>query len=105
VDSLKIFEPVGHQNEEPLFLSRGLRVAGFRVMGAGRTHGKFIIDGPARIEAIGWGMAAEMAEAAKKGAVDLLYSLSINEYRGERKPQMLIKSIPEDGYEPGTACR
>ncbi len=96
VDSLGIFEPVGHQNEEPHFVTRGVRVAGFRAMGAGRTHGKFILGAPGRIEAIGWGMAEEMAEAAKKSAVDLVYTLSINEYRGERKPQMLIKRLLND---------
>ncbi|HSV95868.1 MAG TPA: single-stranded-DNA-specific exonuclease RecJ [Spirochaetota bacterium] len=105
VDSLRIFEPVGHRNEEPLFLSRGFRVAAFRAIGAGRTHGKFILEGPGRIEAVGWGMAGEMAEAAKKGAVDLLYTLSINEYRGERKPQMLIKSISDGKSESDEAKR
>ncbi len=105
VDSLGIFEPVGHRNEEPLFLSRGLRVAAFRAMGAGRTHGKFILEGSGKIEAVGWGMAGEMSESAKKGTADLLYTLSINEYRGERKPQMLIKSIVDDKRESDAADR
>lgn len=93
VESLKIFEPVGHQNEEPLFISRGVRLSGFRTMGADRTHGKYTIEGPGRVEAVGWGMAAEMATAAKSPDVDLVYTLSVNEFRGECRPQMLIKAI------------
>ena len=45
------------------------------------------------VEAVGWGMAAEMATAAKCPDVDLVYTLSVNEFRGECRPQMLIKAI------------
>ncbi len=97
VESLKLFEPVGHRNEEPLFISRGVRPSAFRTMGAGQAHGKFTIDGPAGVEAIGWGMAAEMAAAARGAEVDLIYSLSLNEFRGVTRPRMLIKAITQRG--------
>ena len=97
VESLAMFEPVGHQNEEPLFISRGVRLSAFRAMGADRTHGKYTIEGQGRVEAVGWGMADEMAMAAKCPDVDLVYALSVNEFRGEKKPQALIKAIlPRD---------
>jgi hypothetical protein len=49
----------------------GVRLSGFRTIGAGRTHGKYTIEGSGRIEAVGWGMAAEMAVAAGDMHVDL----------------------------------
>ncbi|TAL37092.1 MAG: single-stranded-DNA-specific exonuclease RecJ [Spirochaetes bacterium] len=88
VRDLALFEPYGHMSEEPLFLTRNVEVD-FRSFGGKGTHGKFLFPHNPGIEAVGWGMAERMKEAAG-GPIDLVYRLELNEYGGRSNPRMLI---------------
>ena len=43
------------------------------------------------VEAIGFGLGARLAQAS--GSVHLAYRLDVNEYRGERSPQLILEHL------------
>ncbi|MGH8003971.1 MAG: single-stranded-DNA-specific exonuclease RecJ, partial [Limisphaerales bacterium] len=83
VETLELFAPFGPANSRPVFVTRGLELAGLPVL-VGNNHLKFRARQGNQIhEAIGFGMGnwlprlASVAERA--GFVDLAYTLDFNE--------------------------
>jgi len=86
---LRHLEPFGVGNPAPVFVSRGVALAGSpRTMGKEGKHLKLrLADGAAGLDAIGWGMG-ERARALGAGApVDVVFRLERDEYNGESRLQ------------------
>lgn len=86
--------PHGMGNPRPVFLARGLEVAG-RPRTVGTNHLKLTVrqDGVAR-PAIGFGLAERIPPASLEGRrVDALYQLTVNEWRGRQEAQLQLKDL------------
>ncbi len=94
ISSLKILEPFGKGNEEPLFLTNNIKPESFTRFGKIQTHGKFIFNNKMNLTAIGWGMADIMEELFNNSTeLDIVYRLENNEYNNRTYPRMIISGI------------
>ncbi len=93
VKELSVLHPFGQMNEEPVFLSRNIRVDEFLRFGSDKQHGKYCIGNGSRIEAIMWNGADEMEQRAAKGQVDIVYRLENNEFNGKVRPRLILLDI------------
>jgi len=90
---LRHFEPFGVGNPTPVFLSRGVRLAGPpRVVGAdglklrltGTTHDR---------DALGWGMGELASELPVEQPLDIAYRIERDTYQGESRLQLRIADV------------
>ncbi len=92
LDYLELVEPSGYGNQQVQFVSRNLKVASMRTVGADKSHLKLAVTD-------GWvtydGIAFRQGHwAAKKPAhVDLLYRFELNEFNGRKNLQLNIQDI------------
>jgi single-stranded-DNA-specific exonuclease len=99
--ALQQLAPFGMGNREPMFLSKGIMVEGIRTVGAEGKHLKLELraqssEPRAVVEGIGFGLG-EMATKIKTGdRVDIVYSISENEWNGDKKLQLKIKSLDKN---------
>ena len=81
VNSLKLMEPFGSGNPEPVFLLKGVRMRGLRVL---RDHLKFNLNlNGCHVQGIGFFMADKISDAS--GSVDLGFKLKETRFRGKRR--------------------
>ena len=97
VETLELFAPFGPANSRPVFVSRGLELAGLPAL-VGNNHVKFRVrQGNLMREAIGFGMGSWLprlaAVAERSGFVDLAYTLDFNEWNGQKKIQLHLKDV------------
>jgi len=96
-------EPFGASNHDPLFMIKGVKVVSRRKMGQKEgfenAHLKITISEDCSglsnhvVEGIGF-FNSEFADVINDGdIVDIMYKPSINEWKGEFKPQMMIQDI------------
>lgn len=90
-------EPFGMANPEPVFLIRGAEAETVSRCGRDGLHlrGSFRQDRNTR-NGIGFNMGSQ-ADDLPGRAVDLLISPTINEFRGERKPELRLNAIRTGG--------
>lgn len=84
-------EPYGQKNPKPSFLLRGIAVKVDRLIGKDGQHLKLILqEGNNALEALFFNHDIR----AKQGdTIDILFTISRNDYRGLVTPQLLIKQI------------
>jgi len=96
--------PHGIGNARPVFLSRDVRVREAREVGTG--HLKLRLDaGDTTIDAIGFGLVERHPPAGLTDQrVDVVYQLTVNEWRGRRSAQMKLLDLrPAGGEVEGSA--
>lgn len=93
-DELEKFSPFGAGNPEPLFMTHDVEVVEARPVGADEKHGKFTLkQGDKTVAAIGFGHGKH-AETLQPGhKLDMVYSVEVNEWNGNRELQCVIKDI------------
>jgi single-stranded-DNA-specific exonuclease len=85
-------EPCGYANPAPLLLSRRAIVRGARAVGAEGRHLKLTLsDGQARWGAIAFRQGQWAGQLPPR--IDVVYSLEINEWRGEKRLQLNVKDL------------
>jgi len=91
LEILDEFQPYGQKNPKPSFLIRDAFVKVDRVIGKDRRHLKLILEkGNYSIESLFFNYDTDVRRGNK---VDILFSVSRNEYRGLVTPQLLIKEV------------
>jgi single-stranded-DNA-specific exonuclease len=101
VTSLRILEPFGESNRQPIFVSRGLFQKS-PPMVVGRRHLKILVDGPdGPLDAIGFDMAERIGDLRDGSRpFDLAYVPRMNSYKGTENIQLVIKDFkPSEGME------
>jgi single-stranded-DNA-specific exonuclease len=93
---LKMFEPLGEDNPEVIFVTKGLEVVGYpRVVG--KEHLKFKVREHKRhvYEAIAFRRSSEILnlKTGKEDHVDLVYSFGENTFNGATKIQLVVKDL------------
>ncbi|MDQ0192721.1 single-stranded-DNA-specific exonuclease RecJ [Paenibacillus wynnii] len=86
--------PFGMSNPMPRFIVRGATVKETRTMGQGGKHLKLVLQqGHDSIEAVAFGKG-DLAGLLPAGtAIDVLAELSVNEWNGSRKPQLMLQDL------------
>ncbi len=94
-EELELLEPLGTGNEAPLFAARDLSVSGIGIFGKNRNVVKCrLSDGIETRDAVYFGDADSFVNYVNqkgKEPLSVVYGLSVNEYRGERSPQLKIR--------------
>lgn len=98
ITELEKLGPFGQGNQRPVFASRGLRLIGKpRIIGSGNDHLQFVVrDSGATIACVAFGMAAMEKKLLEADYFSLAYEPQINEFRGIRTPQLIVKDIKFD---------
>lgn len=98
IDELEMLGPFGMSNAVPKIVFRGLEVKEVRKMGKESKHLKLRFQQKGeQLEAVAFGLG-HLADVLPEGTkVDVLGELSVNEWNGNRKPQLMIQdlSVPE----------
>ncbi|TBL81594.1 single-stranded-DNA-specific exonuclease RecJ [Paenibacillus thalictri] len=104
VDSIRqldLLAPFGMGNPSPRFLFNGLTVRELRSIGKERQHIKLVLaqaateagTGTEAVDAVGFGKGESLEFISASSHLDVLGELSINEWNGTRKPQIMIKDL------------
>lgn len=94
-DQIGLLQPFGHGNDEPVWVTRDVRVVEARRMGKQAQHLKLRLhDGLGSAgEAVAWNMGDRAAEFPRNVRVDIAYTLELNEWQGRRTLQMKVKDL------------
>ena len=94
---LSQMEPHGEANQAPRFLIQNLVDAGgTKAVGADESHLRVVLQHPGSattMTGIAFGQAAWAGHLEAGGAVDIIASLEINEFRGQRNLQLMVEDI------------
>ncbi|WP_159881191.1 single-stranded-DNA-specific exonuclease RecJ [Paenibacillus puerhi] len=98
IRQLELLGPFGMGNPVPRFIFTKLGVGDMRTIGKERQHLKLTLTDPAAeaaasIEAVGFGKGVLSEWISPSAQVDVLGELSINEWNGVRRPQVLIQDL------------
>ena len=90
---LQGLEPTGYANATPTFMSRNVPVQSFRVVGSDQSHLQLAVGHPGRnvLSCIAFRQGAWAGKLPER--IDLVYTLGINEFRGQRKLQLQVQDI------------
>ncbi len=85
-------QPTGYGNPEAVFITRNVRVARARPVGAEGKHLKLTVtDGWLTFDAIGFQMGHLASQLPAQ--VDILYTFEINEYNGKQSLQLNLRDL------------
>jgi len=94
---LSQMEPHGEANEAPRFLIQNLVDAGgTKAVGADESHLRVVLQHPGSattMTGIAFGQGTWAGHLKAGGAVDIIASLEINEFRGQRNLQLMVEDI------------
>jgi single-stranded-DNA-specific exonuclease len=92
VDLLRGFGPYGMGNREPLFISRAVRLLGCQAVGKDASHLKCkVMQDERALPAIGFSLMTKVADSSLP--MDIIYTIGVNEWNGNREIQLQIKDI------------
>ncbi len=91
---LNQFEPFGPQNLSPVFIAKGVDLAG-TAMQVGKNHLKFAVsqNGSAVFNCIGFGLADDIEKINSKQKFDICFHIEENVWRDQKSVQLNIKGI------------
>ena len=93
VEQLKLLEPFGEQNREPIVVYRNLKIASIRALTEGKHLKLMLKDDNEVIDAIGFNLGNLSEEYLIGDKVDVVGTLEINKYNGQEKIQINIKDM------------
>ena len=91
-EEIERLAPFGNGNPLPKFVSQSLRVVQDRRIGRDGAHRRLLLqDKEERRQTAVWWRSADVELPG--GAVDIAYTLGVNEYRGERTAQLTLEAV------------
>jgi single-stranded-DNA-specific exonuclease len=94
VEQMRLLEPCGYANPQPVFASTGLEVISARLVGADGRHLKLAVRDPktrTAMDAIAFRMGEWYDNLPSR--VDLAYAVEINEFNGRKALQLNVKDM------------
>jgi single-stranded-DNA-specific exonuclease len=99
--------PFGAGNPSPRFLFRALRILDQRTMGKDNRHLKLQVvpwtpqgvQKPTAIDAVGFGRGSLLDRLSATDRLELVGELTLNEWNGKMKPQILIQDLRVPGLQ------
>lgn len=95
-EKLQVLSPFGMGNPEPTFVTRGVEIEDIRVLGKEGKHLKLRLKGtssPFPLEAICFGMVERFSSLKLGEHIDVLFTLDMNEWNGNRSLQLKVKDM------------
>lgn len=93
VEWLRLLEPFGEGNPEPVLVSLRAQVVG-RPRAVGRGHLRFTLrQGASVVDAVGFGMGDRLAEVETGSEVDVAFALAVDRWSGEPRAQLKVKDF------------
>lgn len=97
VQQLARLEPFGNANPTPRVVVHGLSVKDVRTLGKENNHLKLTVEQDGRaIEAIAFGIGEDRAKLEPGMRIDMLGELSVNEWNGSRRVQLIFQDWRTD---------
>ncbi|MGO4269814.1 single-stranded-DNA-specific exonuclease RecJ, partial [Paenibacillus sp. TAF58] len=98
IEQLEKLAPFGMGNPAPRFMFTDLSLGDIRTMGKEKQHLKLALsqlkeEVSCSVEAVGFGKGSLAGLIAPAAKVDVLGELSINEWNGVRKPQIMMQDL------------
>ncbi|KRF18530.1 single-stranded-DNA-specific exonuclease RecJ [Paenibacillus sp. Soil787] len=98
IEQLEKLAPFGMGNPAPRFMFTDLSLGDIRTMGKEKQHLKLALsqmkeEVSCSVEAVGFGKGSLVGLIAPAAKVDVLGELSINEWNGVRKPQIMMQDL------------
>lgn len=93
IESLNLLEPFGMNNEEPLFILKNVPVSNYILMKEGK-HLKLELNYPSvKLFGLYFNQGTIVHELKQKISIDLIGTLSINEFRNQKTINFIIKDV------------
>jgi single-stranded-DNA-specific exonuclease len=96
VDNISKLEPYGMGNPRPLFVIKDIEVERTKTRGCGTDgkHLKFVGNrGSVTLDGIGFSLTERYVKLGQPASMDVAFSVDINEWNGNIKPQMVIEDF------------
>ena len=98
LNELENFRPFGEGNRKPLFVAKNLKLVNFDKVGAEKKHLRLLVSHPEgqprKAIAFGFGDRGDKLKVGQM--IDLVFSVDINEWNGNREIQLKVIDIKED---------
>ena len=92
-EELDFLEPCGVSNPVPLFVMCSLTAVSVSAIGNGK-HTRFIFEkNGVTMQAVYFGSAPDAVGISAGDGVDVLFNLNVNDFHGNRTPQLLLRDI------------
>lgn len=100
LEQLELLRPFGMGFEKPMYMLEDLSASNVRKIGAARNHLKIdLTNGVNSLDTIGFGLG-EVADNITPGVkLSVVGDLQVNEWNGNKKPQLLLKDILSDDWQ------
>lgn len=92
VNELRLLEPFGDSNREPVFGAKNIEIVNHRIV-AGNHLKMQLRQGRINIDTIGFNMADQLPKIGRAQSVDIAFVPSINEWNGNRSLQLSLKAM------------
>lgn len=100
IEELSKLSPFGTDNPSPHFLISDVKAEGMKTIGADGNHLKGqLIDQQSSLDCIAFGKGSELEELLTGDTLDVVGKLSINEWNGFRKPQLMLEDYHVSGIQ------
>ncbi|MEX2415604.1 MAG: single-stranded-DNA-specific exonuclease RecJ [Paenibacillaceae bacterium] len=98
ISQLELLAPYGMKNPSPRFVLNGLLLKEIKIMGKDQQHVKLLLCNPLdanmmTMEALAFGKSNWAPLISTNDQIDIMGELSVNEWNGTRRPQIIIKDI------------
>ena len=97
INDINKLQPFGVENPTPVFSVRNIKIHKLSVMSGGKHLRMTLFKDNKYLDSVGFGMG-EYAKHLKEGDfIDVAFGLDINDFRGFRNAQLIIKDIKKNG--------
>jgi single-stranded-DNA-specific exonuclease len=93
IDDTMRLEPFGSENPQPLFALKNMRIADMVELSGGKHTKMFLTDGTGGVSALFFGANLRTEGFEAGDTVSVAASMNVNEFRGERTPQLICRDI------------
>lgn len=100
IEEMKKLAPFGTDNPSPIMMVSDVRAEGMKKIGADGNHLKGqLVQGSHQLDCIAFGKGDEIGEMTTGGLLDVVGKLSINEWNGFRKAQLMLEDYRVSGVQ------
>ena len=93
VVSLDLLEPFGQSNEAPIFLLEDVHIDEYRLLSEGKHLRMNINTSHGEVAALYFGQGKQRDSLASQDKLNLIGSLSINEFRGDKTVNFIVRDV------------
>ncbi len=93
IDDTMLLEPFGAANPQPLFAVENVKIADMVLLSGGKHTKMLLSSEDAAVSALFFGVNLENSGINVGDVVNVAASMNVNEFRGERTPQLICRDI------------